>query len=105
MKKILCTLAVCILGVNSVLAGSHIMYNSYNLYDRTRYSTVTSYICTFDDVQCSVEKVKLMQTGRTFYDSECTGSKFEQGRFKHRAASDVRLKRFDYCKIASRSIH
>jgi len=104
MKKIFILLAIVILGSNSVYAAAHIMFNTRNFNDRGRYATVASYDCNFREVQCNVAKVRLMQTGRTYYDSECFGSKFENNKFKHRAASDVRLKRFDYCKISSRTV-
>ena len=85
-------------------AGSHIIYRPVNVYDRTKYSTITEYSCNFNKVWCNVGKVKLLQTGRTYYDAECSGSHMEQGKFRHRAESDVRLRRFDYCTITSKSI-
>lgn len=105
MKKVLfLSLVLSLLSVNCVFASSHIYVNAINVFDRTRYSTVSSYNCNFTGVQCIVSKVKMLQTGKTMYDSDCSGDNFEQGRFKNRAVSDVRLNRFDYCELSSKDV-
>lgn len=103
-KKLFIGFILCLMTTGYAYAESHIYVNAVNFFDRTKYASVSQYDCSFNNVQCSVDKVKLLQTGKVMYDSDCTGSEFEQGRYTKQAMSDVRLKRFAYCRLTSKTI-
>ena len=61
----------------------------------------TTYSCSIRKQKCIVRKISYMQRNRAYYQSECIGTNFEQGRFTKEVETDVRRKRFEYCRLVS----
>ncbi|MBP3925369.1 hypothetical protein J6E39_09065 [bacterium] len=98
MKNIagIVSLAVIIM-VSSIIPAFAVVHYRDVSYDKT--SLV--YTCKIRKQRCTVRKISYMQRNRAYYDASCTGSSFEQGAYTKAVETDVRRKRFEYCRLVS----
>lgn len=98
MKNLVSVLSLIIVtAVSSLVPAFAVVHYRDVSYDKTS----STYICKIRKQHCTVRKISYMQRNRTYYNASCTGSSFEQGAYAKAVETDVRRKRFEYCRLVS----
>jgi len=65
---------------------------------------VSEYKCRILKSDCTVDKIKYIQTGETFYDAECDASFMSKSEYESNVIQDVQSNRYNYCSRTSRTL-
>lgn len=98
LKLFIFVFLFCISGV--VLAYS----DNVNVNNLSNSVILTEYKCRILESDCTVDRIKYVQTGAVFYDAECNASHMKKSSYENNVINDIKYGYLKYCSMTERTL-
>lgn len=90
--------------VSFAFAYSNTYTNTVGVNNVSNLVVVNEYKCRMSNVDCVVDKIRYIQTGKVYYDAECNVQHMLKTEYENNAIADVEKGYNNYCSPTERTL-